>query len=65
MTERTAKELADELDRLMSEHLEHLRRRTFGLVSENEYQEQETRLRRIREVSADYLSALRRSQSEL
>jgi hypothetical protein len=64
MSGRTAKELGEELQRLMSEHLEHLRNRTFGSVSEEEYRQQEARLGRIRELSADYLSALKRSQEE-
>lgn len=64
MTERTARELGAELERLMAEHIEHLKKRTFGWVSEDEYQQQEARLQRIRELSADYLIALRRSRQE-
>jgi hypothetical protein len=63
VSERTAKELSEELGRLLSEHLEHIRKETFTWVSENEYQQEEARLRRIREVAADYLIALR-SQTE-
>ena len=64
MAERTARELAKELERLMNEHLDHIRKRTFGWVSEEEYRLQEARLRRIREVSSEYLSALKRERNE-
>jgi hypothetical protein len=64
VSERTAKELSEELKRLLSEHLEHMGKRIFTGESEDEYQEEETRLRRIREVSADYLSALSRNHTD-
>jgi hypothetical protein len=62
MAARTVEELGDELSRLMAEHVDHLKKRTFTWASEEEFQEQEARLRRIREVSADYLSALKRTR---
>jgi hypothetical protein len=64
MTDRTAQELGEELERLMREHLEHLRNQTFTWVSEEEYQKEEVLLRRIREVCADYLIAIRRSHTD-
>lgn len=60
MTDRTAKELREELNRLMKEQLEHIRNQTFTWLSQEEYRKEEARLERIREVSADYLNAVRR-----
>jgi hypothetical protein len=51
--------LRDELERLMKEHIEATQRRTFlGITPEEVLQEKE-RLERIREVSADFLHALK------
>jgi hypothetical protein len=44
----------------MAEQLESLRKQVFGGLSKAEIQEQEERLKRIRQVSADYLAALKR-----
>jgi hypothetical protein len=41
--------------------MESLKRQTFGGLTPDEFREQETRLKRIRELSADYLAALKRS----
>jgi hypothetical protein len=56
----TAKELRDELSRLMAEQLQSLKKQVFGGLNEEELHEQEERLKRIRQVSADYLAALKR-----
>jgi hypothetical protein len=51
MIEPDAKQL--ELQLLMQQNLEHLEKRTFGWVDQQECREQEARLRRIAELSAD------------
>jgi hypothetical protein len=54
--------LRDELERLMKEHIEATERRTFlGITPEEVLQEKE-RLERIREVSAEFLRALKKLQ---
>ena len=61
MQGRSAAEIRDELTRLFAEEIESLKRQTCGGVTPEEFREQETRLKRIRELSADYLAALKRS----
>jgi len=56
---RNAEDIRDELERLMGEQTESLKAQTFGCLSEEELYEQYERLKRIRELSADYLSALK------
>jgi hypothetical protein len=52
--------LRDELEQLMKEHIESTQRRTFlGITPEEVLQEKE-RLERIREVSAEFLEALKK-----
>jgi hypothetical protein len=54
--------LRDELEQLMKEHIEATERRTFlGITPEEVLQEKE-RLERIREVSAEFLHALKKLQ---
>lgn len=60
MQGRTLKEIRDELQRLMQEQADSLKAQTFGGLTEEELREQDQRLNRIRELSADYLSALKR-----
>lgn len=60
MAERSLEELHDELNRLMLEHIESVGNETFTGLNEKELRQQEERLKRIREVSADYLAALKR-----
>jgi CRISPR/Cas system-associated endoribonuclease Cas2 len=61
MGERSLEQLRDELNRLMQEHIESVENETFtGRLNEEELRQQEERLKRIREVSADYLAALKR-----
>ena len=55
-------DLHDELRRLMLEHVESIKEETFlGGLSEEEFQRHEMRLKRIRELSADYFATLERS----
>lgn len=58
MKDHSLQKIRDELDRLLREQLESLEAQTFGGISE-ELVEQDKRLHRIREVSADFLSALK------
>ena len=60
MDRRSAAELRDELHRLMTEQMESLQKQTFTWLDETELKQQEERLKRIREVSADFLAALQR-----
>jgi hypothetical protein len=62
MESRNAEELRDQLNRLLMEEIESLKKQTFGGLNEEELREQEQRLKRIRELSADYLAALKRDQ---
>lgn len=60
MDGRGVEELRDALSRLMLEHVASLKGETFGGLAEEDVRKQEERLKRIREVAADYLAALRR-----
>jgi hypothetical protein len=51
--------LRDELERLMIEHIEVTQKRTFLGITAEEMLEDQERLERIREVSADFLQALK------
>jgi hypothetical protein len=59
MEGRTLKEMRDELRRLMLEQVESLKAQTYGGLNEQGLREEDERLKRIREVSADYLAALK------
>jgi hypothetical protein len=59
MAGRSLEEIRDELERLMLEQVESLKAQTFGGLSQEELRKQDERLKRIREVSADFLSALK------
>jgi hypothetical protein len=61
MTGRSIEELRDELNRLMQEQIESLQWQTFVGHDEDLYRHHQERLKRIREVAADFLAALRRS----
>jgi hypothetical protein len=61
MAGRSLQELSDELNRLMMEHMERVKEETFVGLSEEGVRRQEELLKRIREVSADFLAALKRS----
>jgi hypothetical protein len=60
MAGRSLEEIRDELERLMLEQVESLKAQTFGGLSQEELRKQDERLKRIREVSADFLSALKK-----
>ena len=47
---------------MMREQIESLKAQTFGGLSDEELREQQERLKRIRELSADYLSAVKRNR---
>jgi hypothetical protein len=61
MDSRSVEELRNELERLMGEQIESLKAQTFGGLNEEQFREQAERLKRIREVSADFLAALKRT----
>ena len=61
MGRRSAEELRNELSRLMQEQVESLRKASFGGFSEEELRQHEMRLKLIREVSADFILALKRN----
>lgn len=58
------KEIRDELERLMREQIESLQEQTFLGISEKDLQAEKERLRRIREVSAEFLEALKKIPPE-
>ena len=53
--------MRDELSRLMLEHIESLKTQTFVGLDEEGLRQQEELLKRIREVSAAFLAALKRN----
>jgi len=61
MGNRSAKEISEELYRLMLEQMESLRKETFLGLTPKEVRRQQERLQRIREVSADFLAALKKN----
>ena len=61
MSSRTTNEIRDELNRLMSEHIASLKKGRFGGLTCDEVREHAERLNRIRELSADYLSSLKKN----
>jgi hypothetical protein len=52
--------LRDELTQLMQERIESMKNRTFLGITPEELQREKQQLQRIREVSADFLEALKR-----
>jgi hypothetical protein len=60
MSDRSIEELRDELNRLMLEQIESLKKQTFVVLTQQELRQQEELLKRIREVSADLIAALKR-----
>ena len=52
--------LRDELERLMREQIDSLAKQTFLGISEEDLEGERARLKRIREVSADFLAALKK-----
>jgi hypothetical protein len=58
MDRPSVEQLSAELERLLREQIESLRKTSLG-ISREELRRQKERLHRIREVSADYLAALK------
>ncbi len=63
MDGRSIEEIRDELERMMREQIASLKAETFGGLTDEELSEQQERLKRIRELSADYLAAVKRNRS--
>jgi hypothetical protein len=53
-------ELRDELENLMREHIESMAKQTFLGITPELIREEKLRLGRIRELSADFLAALKK-----
>jgi hypothetical protein len=60
MSSRRIEDLRRELNHLMQEQVETLQKETFGGLGKEELRQEEERLKKIREVSADFLEALKR-----
>jgi hypothetical protein len=58
------KEIRNELERLMKEQIESLQEQTFLGISVTGLQAERERLKRIRELSAEFLEALKRIPPE-
>ena len=65
MDGRSTEEVREELEEVMREQIESLQAQTFGGLSEEELREQQERLKRIRELSADYLSAVKKTVASI
>jgi hypothetical protein len=61
MAVRTIEELRDELNRLMMAQIESLKKQTFEGADEEGLRQHQERLKRIREVSADFILAMKRN----
>jgi hypothetical protein len=59
--ERSITEIREELERLMLKQVDMLKKQAFAGLNEKESREQRELLKRIREVSADYVAALKRA----
>jgi hypothetical protein len=60
MDDPNVEKLRDELTRLMLEHIESMKTRTFLGIGPEDVRREKEQLQRIREVSADFLEALKR-----
>jgi hypothetical protein len=60
MDRQSVEQLGNELSRLMAEQIASLEKQTFLGFDEKEFRKERDRLKRIRELSSDYLAALRR-----
>lgn len=56
-------QLRDALERLMREHIESMKKQTFLGITLEELRQEKERMQQIREVSADYLEALKKLPS--
>lgn len=61
MGERRIKEIREELEQLMLKQVDMLKKQAFVGLNEKESREQHELLKRIREVSAYYVAALKRT----
>lgn len=59
MDDPSIEKLSSELQRLMREQIESLAKQTFLGITPEELRQEKQRLQCIREVSADYLEALK------
>ena len=59
MKVRSIKEIRRQLQSLIEEQIESLKMQAFGGPTSAELRQQDERLKRIREVSADFLAALK------
>lgn len=60
---RRMEELREELRKLMLEQIESLKTQTYCGLGEDELRKQDERLKRIREVSADFLALLKKERT--
>ena len=60
MDSPNVEELRDELERLMRDHIDSMAKQTFLGISPEDLRQEKERMQRIREVSADFLEALKR-----
>jgi hypothetical protein len=60
MSRPSIQQLRDELEGLMREHIDAMQKQTFVGLSAEEFHLEKERMERIREVSADFLEALKR-----
>ncbi len=60
MDEPEVQKIRAELERLMREQIDSLAKQTFLGISEEDLEHETERLKRIREVSADFLAALKK-----
>lgn len=56
---RDLQEIRDEMERLLAEQIENQRSQTFGASTDDEWKKDEDFLHRMREISAEYLAALK------
>jgi hypothetical protein len=61
MPERSIQEIREELERLMLKQIDMLKKQAFVGLTQQELREQYKLLKQIRETSADYVAALKRS----
>ena len=59
MSGPNAEKIREELERLMREQVESLQRQTYLGITAEDSQQEKARLQRIRELSSDYLEALK------
>ena len=58
-----ADELREDLTSLLAEQMASLKRQTFGGVDKKEFENQVDRLKRIRELPANYIAAMQKDEA--